>query len=139
MIPKKELLAEGLVESRPPGAAHWSDEDIALLARRYWVSHEVLVRRLLICGLTTKEFYLEKRAHFLARAQTHEKGFVPPAQMALSLAGNIFARLVLDNYYRGNITSSDVADFLDVKLKHLGKIEQRVMGRRTPFGFGAVA
>ncbi len=134
LIPKKELLAEKLVMERPSGPTVWSDEDISLLARRYWVSQEGLVRRLLICGLVTKEFYLEKRAQFRAKKIPSDKGFAPPAQMAISVSGNAFVRLVLDNYYRENITSSDVSDFLNVKLKHLGKIEQRVMGHRVMFG-----
>jgi azurin len=54
--------------------------------------------------------------------------------MAISAAGRAFVRLVLDNYYRENITSSDVADFLNVKLKHLGEIEQKVMGHNVLFG-----
>jgi Zn-dependent peptidase ImmA (M78 family) len=134
LIPEKELLAEELVVAHPAGSATWSDEEITLLARRYWVSQEVLVRRLLICGLTSREFYQEKRAQFAVRKKPSDKGFAPPAQMAISAAGHAFVRLVLDNYYRENITSSDVADFLNVKLKHLGEIEQRVMGHSVLFG-----
>lgn len=134
LIPKKELLAEKLLMERPSGPTVWLDEDISLLARRYWVSQEVLVRRLLICGLVTKEFYLEKRAQFRAKKIPSDKGFAPRAQMAISVSGYAFVRLVLDNYYRENITSSDVSDFLNVKLKHLGKIEQKVMGHRVLFG-----
>lgn len=134
LIPKKELLVEELVAAHPDGSTTWSDKEISLLARRYWVSQEVLVRRLLICGLTTTEFYKEKRAEFAARRKPSDKGFAPPAQMAISAAGHAFVRLVLDNYYRENITSSDVADFLNVKLKHLGKIEQKVIGHSVLFG-----
>ena len=100
LIPKKELLAEKLVMERPSGPTVWSDEDISLLAHRYWVSQDVLVRRLLICGLVTKEFYIEKRAQFRAKKIPSDKGFAPPAQMAISVSGNAFVRLVLDNYYR---------------------------------------
>lgn len=134
LIPQKELLSEELVLAHPFGSAIWSDDEIAQLARRYWVSHEVLVRRLLLCGLTTREFYREKRAQFAARRKTSDKGFPPPAQMAISTSGHAFVRLVLNSYYRENITSSDVADFLNVKLKHLGEIEQRVLGHGVLFG-----
>lgn len=134
LIPEKELLSEELVLAHPKGVEEWSDNEIASLARRYCVSQEVLLRRLLICGLTTKEFYQEKRTQYTARRKPSDKGFAPPAQMAISAAGNAFVRLVLDNYYRENITSSDVADFLNVKLKHLGEIEQKVIGHGVMFG-----
>jgi Zn-dependent peptidase ImmA (M78 family)/DNA-binding XRE family transcriptional regulator len=134
LIPEKELLADELVLAHPEGLTTWSDNEVASLARRYWVSQEVLLRRLLICGLTTQEFYHEKRTLYAARRKPSDKGFAPPAQMAISAAGRAFVRLVLDNYYRENITSSDVADFLNVKLKHLGEIEQKVMGHNVLFG-----
>jgi len=134
LIPEKALFEEGLVTAHPSGLTTWSDEEIASLARHYWVSNEVLLRRLVICGLTTREFYQEKRAQYAARRKPSDKGFAPPAQMAISAAGHAFVRLVLDNYYRENITSSDVADFLNIRLKHLSEIEKKVIGHSVLFG-----
>jgi Zn-dependent peptidase ImmA (M78 family) len=133
LVPKDDLLAEDLVLAHPKGLMAWADEEVATLARRYWVSREALLRRFLICGLTTSEFYREKRVQYTERKRS-DKGFAPPAQMAMSAAGHTFVRLVLDSYYRENITSSDVADFLNVKLKHLGKIEQKLLGHNVLFG-----
>jgi hypothetical protein len=49
--------------------------------------------------------------------------------MAISSAGPVFVQIVLTNYHQENITASDVADFLEVRLKHLDKIEAEVFGR----------
>jgi len=134
LIPAAELFREELVLERQGQVSSWSDEDISWLSRRYWVSQDVVLRRLLICALITKEFYQEKRAELAARKPPRGRGFVPPAQMAISTTGRTFIRLVLDNYYRENITSSQVADFLNINLKHVGEIEQRVMGHNLLFG-----
>jgi Zn-dependent peptidase ImmA (M78 family)/DNA-binding XRE family transcriptional regulator len=134
LVPREELFSEALVREHGPQATTWSDNEIAFLARRFWVSHEVILRRLLICDLTTKAFYQEKRSELAARRKPRGEGFPPPAQMAISTTGHTFIRLVLDNYYRENITSSQVADFLNVNLKHLREIERKVMGQNVVFG-----
>jgi hypothetical protein len=43
--------------------------------------------------------------------------------VALGRAGRLFAQLVLSNYYLDRVTASDVSDFLEIRLKHLPKIE----------------
>ena len=44
----------------------WSDEDIELLAHRYRVSREAMVRRLLVLGKTNESFYRRKRRELQA-------------------------------------------------------------------------
>lgn len=53
-------------------------------------------------------------------------GRLPPHLLAVSRGGPLFTRLVLSNYRQENITASDVADLVSVKLKHLPKIEDEV-------------
>jgi Zn-dependent peptidase ImmA (M78 family) len=134
LVPESELFREDPVIGRDDRVSSWSDQEIRAPSNRYWVSREVLLRRLLICGLITKEFYKEKRSELAAGQKPRSRGFVPPAQMAISAAGHSFIRLVLDNYYQENITSSDVAAFLAVNLKHVAEIEEKVMGHRVLFG-----
>jgi Zn-dependent peptidase ImmA (M78 family) len=47
LVPRQHFLTEELVRSRPR-QAEWPDDDVERLARRYGVSREVLLRRLLI-------------------------------------------------------------------------------------------
>ena len=42
----------------------WADEEIALLANAYRASREAVVRRLLVLGKTTEDFYRRKRGSF---------------------------------------------------------------------------
>ena len=64
-------------------------------------------------------------------------GFAPPDRMAVSKAGPFFVRLVLDSYHQEKITANDLSSFLEVRLKHIPKIEHAVLHR--PMSSGAQA
>jgi len=131
LVPQDHLLSEELVRQKG-NSPEWSDHELRLLADRYSVSREVLLRRLLVCRRTTETFYQRKREQFqeeyTAQGTRRPGGFVPPHVVAVSSAGRFFTRLVLNNYHEENITVSDVSDLLGVRLKHLPKIEDDVMG-----------
>jgi hypothetical protein len=99
------------------------------LAGRYAVSREVIVRRLLACGRTTQRFYRRKRQQYIDQyketrdRQLERVGFPPPHAVAINRVGPLFARVVLGNYHEGNITASDLSDYLGLRLKHLDKVE----------------
>ena len=138
LVPKKYLLRENIIKDNTAGF-EWSDIEISTLSNRYGVSREVILRRLLIQGLTTNEFYDIKRKQYreeydewlrLKKEKDREQKGGPKQQdIVTSTAGYFFVRLVLANYYQDKITLSDVSDYLDVRLKHLAKIEDKVMGR----------
>ncbi len=135
LVPMTSLLADRTVQEhgRRPD---WSDFEMKVLARKYWVSREVMLRRLLIAGRTTQSFYEATLRQYQREydVSTKSEGFAPPHLVALSSAGTLFTRLVLDNYYRENITSSDVAEYLDVRLKHMPKIEEALLKRAGASG-----
>ncbi len=140
LVPRSWLLDEDEVRRQKSGA--WADETIVLLSQRYRVSREVILRRLLVLGRTSEAFYRKKRRELEAEFEARQEealqrkllgettpGFVTPSRMAVSTAGPLFVRLVLSSYHREKITASDLAGFLEVRLKHLPKIEQAVMRR----------
>jgi hypothetical protein len=95
---------------------------------------------LLVLEQTTQSFYKAKRQEFIEVYRDREEkkmergGFAPPDRVAVATAGPGFVRLVLDSYYNERITASDLSDFLDVRLKHMPKIEEAVFGRNIEFG-----
>jgi Zn-dependent peptidase ImmA (M78 family)/DNA-binding XRE family transcriptional regulator len=144
LMPRANLLAEPEV-ARQVRPTDWPDRVIDALASRYCVSREALVRRLVIVGRTTNAFYLRKRSQYqreyralaaerarivAARRAAGEKvgGGAPPHTLAVSTAGPLFTRLVLDGYEREIITASDVSDYLEIRLKHLPKVERAMLG-----------
>jgi Zn-dependent peptidase ImmA (M78 family)/transcriptional regulator with XRE-family HTH domain len=128
LVPRDALLREVQLRSSP-GSDERSEDDIEYLSKRFRVSREVIVRRLLVAGLATEEFYREKRAEYAKqfKATTRTTGFAPPYALALSRAGDSFSRLVLAGYASEKLTSSDVSDLLEVRLKHLPRIEQSLL------------
>lgn len=136
LVPMEALLGHSVV-IRHGSDPQWRGKDLRMLAREFWVSREVILRRLLTARRTTTAFYEKARREFAdeyeARAERRE-GFSPPDVKAVSDAGRTFVRLVLTNYYRERITSRDVSDLLGVRLKHLARIEERVLGRPVMFG-----
>jgi hypothetical protein len=127
--------------------AQWADEEIALLAHAYRASREAVVRRLLVLGKTTEDFYRRKRKQLQAEFEAQQEeaqqrkalgleaeGFAPPDRMAVSTAGPFFVRLVLESYHQEKITPNDLSSFLGVRLKHVSKIEHAVLGRSAAPG-----
>ncbi|RMH16942.1 MAG: ImmA/IrrE family metallo-endopeptidase [Acidobacteria bacterium] len=134
LMPREVLLREEPVLRAPPET--WGDDTLVKLAQRYRVSPEAMLIRLLALGKTTERFYRERRRQLRRayerrqQAETKTTGGPPPDRVAVSTAGPAFVRLVLESFYREKITSADVADYLEVRLKWMPKIEKAVFGRR---------
>ena len=104
------------------------DSELRRLANRFSVSREVILRRLLILGKTTRGFYEEKRAEFQRqRRRPPSSGGPEYYRIVMRNNGLAYTRLVIDAYYEGVVTGSKVSDYLGMKLKHLKKIEEAVM------------
>jgi Zn-dependent peptidase ImmA (M78 family) len=101
-----------------------------LLADRFSVSREVLLRRLLIVGKTTEEFYESKRrqylAHYASMRERTSRGGPPVHRLAVRNNGRRFTRLVLDAYELEKISPADVVDYLGTSLSHLENIDREV-------------
>src|SRR6185437_13413121 len=103
---------------------------IEVVAGRYRVSREVVLRRLLICGKIKKPFYdqmatLYKQQYEQFKEEQKEKEGGPKYSVrAFNAAGPLFSRLVLQNYHQDKITASDVSDYLAVKMNYLPEIEK---------------
>lgn len=140
LIPKQTLLNEPIVKKNKPKSL-WTNNQLEEISNRYKTSKEVVLRRLLILGRTTNEFYQEKREEFLANYRRIEESRKDKRRggpkffvKVVSRNGLSFINLVLDGYYQKKITSSDVADYLQTKLKHLPDIETLTMKKSLKFG-----
>ena len=129
LVPAHDLLNQKIVWEH--SGTVWSDTELKGLARRFSVSREVILRRLLILGKTTRGFYAERREQLLKEYSRPKSAGgdvrVPYHYIVLRNNGTAYTRLVFQAYYDKNITTADVSDYLGVKVKHLGKMEQEVM------------
>lgn len=136
LVPREWLLADPAVQSRDWGT-RWTLQELWALSRRFGVSREVILRRLLTLERTTESMYREVREELLEEYRRTRKptgGFAPPDVKVVANAGPSFTRLVLAGFYQERITSRDVANLLEVRLKHLPRIEKRVFGKASAFG-----
>ena len=133
LLPMDCLLAEPEIAGIQPRTA-WNDTQIERVARRYRVSRETVLRRLLIAGRVTGDDYRSAsgrwRQAFAALPPKKTEGAPQVHVVELSRVGRVFPRLVLQNYYQEKITGPDVSEYLNLKLKHLPKVEAELSGRR---------
>lgn len=129
LVPAAVLIADQVVRANA-GNQSWTDDQLRTLALTYSVSREMVLRRLLILGRTTERFYRQKRQQFLeeqrAREERERGGFAPPHAVALNRIGRVYARAVLDGFYEGRVSPSDLARYLGLKLRHLPEFEAAV-------------
>ena len=127
LVPREPLLHDGLVRAYPEGH-EWQDGDLGYLARKFRCSAEVVTRRLLAYHRITSHFYQRTREQFAGDAEIRGRGKtsgpVPPARQAIARFGHLFVRVALSNYYQDNITGSDLSDLLQLRMKHLPKLEE---------------
>lgn len=132
LVPKNHFLEEKIVQNNSD--ISWKDQDIESLARKYSVSNEVILRRLLVLGRTSQEFYANKRYEFIKngaeiknerKADNIFKRNIP--NETFSNLGNSYVKLVFGNYYRDNISLYQLSNFLGgIKIKHIKQIETKL-------------
>lgn len=132
LVPDHSLLSDPRI--RGVALDDWNDEILGPISRDFGVSREVILRKLLDHGRTSRAFYLENRDRYkqeaLERKRRGTRGFVPPSTDVVSAKGKKYVSLVLDAMHSNVITSGDAADVLGVKTKHFAKIEAN-LGRIT--------
>jgi Zn-dependent peptidase ImmA (M78 family)/DNA-binding XRE family transcriptional regulator len=139
LVPAAALLRDPDVE-RHGADPDWVDREIRTLASRFSVSREVVLRRLLILGRTSEGFYRAKREQYQdeyerdseqQRAKAAAEGKprrIPQDLIAVARVGQYVSTLILASYSHRRITASDVADYFNIRIKHLPAIERRVFG-----------
>lgn len=115
----------------------WTDSTIGRLAKEYNVSNEVIARKLLALNLISQHTFwsIKRRWDAIAksakekerekRKEQASKGIAQDIKL-ISEKGKPYVSNVVSAYERGLISSSDLSNYLEVKLDHLPKIIQRL-------------
>jgi Zn-dependent peptidase ImmA (M78 family) len=133
LMPRNVLLAEAIVAAKVPLRSGWSDEEIESLARRYGVSREAMLVRLVELGQVTNAVWQAKRAQYARqREEVAEEeeggGFAPYRYQVLGYIGRAFARLVLQGYHSNQLTLSAASGYLGVQAKYVPPLERAAFG-----------
>lgn len=99
-------------------AKKFDDESIGVIANRYHVSREVILRKLLDRGLVSRKYYEDKTEEWIAeyeKRKSKRAGGNYYATQATYL-GDKYLKLVFSKYYQGRYTLEQLADYLNVKV-----------------------
>jgi Zn-dependent peptidase ImmA (M78 family) len=125
LIPKEVVETDDDFRSaaRAPEAI---SELLGQLSARYKVSTQVILTRMLTCGLISRRRYEVELSRQKASAKPPKKTrpFGPsPTRRCLQEKGRLFVSLVLEGRRTAAITYSDVADYLSLRVKHFDQLQ----------------
>lgn len=128
LVPADDLRRAGVVLHHG-SSTQWTDAEIAELARKFWVSWEVILRRLLIIGETTEAFYdrwrSDRRDKYPDKVDSGEPHLKTPIRV-VRRHGRLFPRLVLEGYDESVLTAHEAASYLNAGPEHLEDIRGEV-------------
>lgn len=132
LLPSNELLKENLVlENR--NNLEWTEDTLSEIAKTYKVSKEVVLRKLFDLGKTTQDFYFKKRKIWndnynkeKEKKKKNQEGSPTYHSTNFSHLGKNFVLQVLNNLHNGKLSTSQVADFLSIKINRIPEYEKKV-------------
>lgn len=126
LMPKREFLNEA---ASHPAAMMAEMEGLNRLATKIKVSPEAILRRLVSLHRISAGTYRQKRKAWQSQPfpPSQSSGAPPIEVKTISSTGKTFAALVIQGYQRNAVSSSDVADYLNIPLKYLQKISDQLL------------
>jgi len=126
LVPAQALLQTNVVQNHG-SHLHWSDEELEALANKFWVSWEVILRRLLILRRTSRDFYQrwrKDRGDVFPGPETAREVRIPTPTRVIIRNGRLFPALVLRALRNRRITSFRAADILGAGANRLRDVEE---------------
>lgn len=131
LVPAEFLNLEADVRSANAQTV-WDNEHLSRYRRQFWASRETILRRLLILGRTSAQFYRRMRNEFVqqyANQTVNADIIVPVYRRVLMRNGDFLTSLALGAYDAGVLTGSALARVLGTKLEHVPKIITELKSR----------
>lgn len=128
LVPARHLHGNSIVANES-SKKEWSEKELTELSKQYKVSREVILRRLVVLGKCTLNYYRKKRDEYIKAYQRSLKkrgGISTPAQKSVTSNGRKYVELVLNAYQQDLITSTNVSKYLGLRLKHLSDIQSEI-------------
>ena len=102
-----------------------SEGNVQKWATRYNTSRETILRKLLDQNRITEYYYEKKSVEWSNQVEKNQSiGGRNYFSYKYACLGKRYLELVFRNYNRGNISVEKVAEYLDVKVKHVSKLEE---------------
>jgi len=130
LVPKDNLLDHEVVKNHNTGPV-WNDQELSDLARIFWVSWEVILRRLLLFNRTTRKFYQRWRKDRIdmfpgSEVRRDAEIKIPIWTRVIIKNGKLFPRLVFRALRNNYLTIFEASEMLDAGPHRLIDIENAV-------------
>lgn len=127
LVPKDKLLNHPIVKANER-IKEWPEDFLKDIAWDFKVSKEVILRRLWIIDLTTKEYYLKKHEEWESKyKEPFGKGGRDEIKICLQERGKKYTSMVFDAYERKKIDTIRLADYLGVTSDKISKIKEAMI------------
>ena len=126
LVPKADLFEQTNWLNKGSNS-HWENQEIQILANRYSISRQVIIRRLANYRLISNESFQDLNEYYINNYKPREgsTGGSPYNNM-MSRLGTFLPQLAFRSYYEEHITSSDLSSLFSLQVKNLSKMEDRV-------------
>lgn len=127
LVPKDKLLNHSIVKAKAR-TREWPENLLRNISRDFNVSREVILRRLWILGLTTREYYLKKHKEWKSKYKKPfgRKDKKTEIKICLQERGKKYTSMVFDAYERKKINEIRVADYLGVTSDKIPKVKEAI-------------
>jgi Zn-dependent peptidase ImmA (M78 family)/transcriptional regulator with XRE-family HTH domain len=127
LVPKDKLLNHSIVKAKAR-TREWPENLLRNIARDFNVSIEVILRRLLILGLTTREYYLKKHKEWKSKYKEPfgRKDEKTEIKICLQERGKKYTSMVFDAYEQRKIDEMRAADYLGVTSDKISKVKEAI-------------
>jgi Zn-dependent peptidase ImmA (M78 family) len=123
LVDSKELIQE--LKENEIDPYDIKDKQLQLIAHKFKVSQEVVLRKLLDLNMTSQAFYSEKRKQWLAFPPKIRKSKGGNHyNIKLSKLGHYYSSQVLKSMYSGKISRYQASEFLNTKINLIPNIEK---------------
>lgn len=125
LVPTSSLLNQKIVKNHGTSKI-WEERELGSLKRVYWVSSEVLLRRLLTLNLTSKKYYQEMKKEWEQRLSS-AGGFGERGHLTVLRTNSPnFIKIVLNAMYDNEILMKDVSYYLGMSLKYFNDLVNNI-------------
>jgi len=124
LVPKNELLNHPIVKASE-NIREWPEGILQNITRNFKVSKEVILRRLLILGLTSDSYYHKKHKEWSKYKKPFGKG-KNEIKICIQERGKKYVSMVFGAYERNKIDSISVADYLGVTMDKIPKVKETI-------------
>ncbi|MBI4653612.1 MAG: ImmA/IrrE family metallo-endopeptidase [Nitrospirae bacterium] len=127
LAPKDKLLNHPIVKANEK-LKEWPDHILKDIAQDFKVSPEVILRRLLILGLTTKEYYHSKHEEWKSKYKEPfgGRGKKNEIKICIQERGKKYVSMVFGAYEQNKIDNISAADYLGVTLDKISKVKEAI-------------